>query len=149
MNCGQGRIANDFRRERHHNVPCNLIPRQRANGLLANGPAGSSGASSVGKASCSRSVSALVWFAPIIKQAAAVATGSSSDAWYAVQRTKAIERVTRVQIECALTSSPAIAVHHEQALLALSISSGLCLAAWIWARRPLSSPQASVDQDVK
>ena len=39
--------------------------------------------------------------------------------------------------------------HHEQALLALSISSGLCLAAWIWARRRLSSLQASVDQDVK
>jgi len=39
--------------------------------------------------------------------------------------------------------------HHEQALLALSISSGLCLAAWIWARRRLSSPQASVDQDAK
>jgi hypothetical protein len=31
--------------------------------------------------------------------------------------------------------------HHEQALLALSISSGLCLAAWIWARRRLSSLQ--------
>jgi hypothetical protein len=30
--------------------------------------------------------------------------------------------------------------HHVQALLALSISSALCLAAWIWARRrdPLS-----------
>ena len=39
--------------------------------------------------------------------------------------------------------------HHEQALLALSISSGLCLAAWIWARRRLSSLRASVDQDVK
>jgi hypothetical protein len=25
--------------------------------------------------------------------------------------------------------------HHVQALLALSIASALCLAAWIWARR--------------
>jgi uncharacterized protein YijF (DUF1287 family) len=39
--------------------------------------------------------------------------------------------------------------HHEQALFALSISSGLCLAAWIWARRRLSSLQASVDQDME
>ena len=40
--------------------------------------------------------------------------------------------------------------HHAQALLGLSISSGLCLAAWIWARRRLSRLQASVDrQDVK
>jgi hypothetical protein len=28
--------------------------------------------------------------------------------------------------------------HHAQALLALSISSALCLAAWIWARRRLT-----------
>jgi hypothetical protein len=28
--------------------------------------------------------------------------------------------------------------HHAQALLALFISSGLCLAAWIWARRRLT-----------
>ena len=28
--------------------------------------------------------------------------------------------------------------HYAQALLALSISSGLCLTAWIWARRRLS-----------
>jgi hypothetical protein len=71
------------------NVPssCNLIPRQRANGLLAKGPAGSSGASSAGKGSFGQSVSKLVWLAPIIKQAAAVATGSSCDSWYAVQRT--------------------------------------------------------------
>jgi hypothetical protein len=36
--------------------------------------------------------------------------------------------------------------HHEQALLALSISSGLCLAAWIWARRRLIRFRASVDR---
>ena len=36
--------------------------------------------------------------------------------------------------------------HHVQALLALSISSALCLAAWIWARRRLIRFQASVDR---
>ena len=35
--------------------------------------------------------------------------------------------------------------HHAQALLALSITSVLCLAAWIWARRRLIRFQASVD----
>ena len=35
--------------------------------------------------------------------------------------------------------------HHVQALLALSITSVLCLAAWIWARRRLIRFQASVD----
>jgi hypothetical protein len=28
--------------------------------------------------------------------------------------------------------------HQAQTLLALSVSSGLCLAAWIWARRRLT-----------
>ena len=36
--------------------------------------------------------------------------------------------------------------HHVQVLLALSISSALCLAAWIWARRRLIRFQASVDR---
>jgi hypothetical protein len=36
--------------------------------------------------------------------------------------------------------------HHVQALLALSISSALCLAAWIWARRRLIRFQTSVDR---
>ena len=36
--------------------------------------------------------------------------------------------------------------HHVQALLALSITSVLCLAAWIWARRRLIRFQASVDR---
>ena len=35
--------------------------------------------------------------------------------------------------------------HHAQTLLALSISSALCLAAWIWARRRLIRFQAGVD----
>jgi hypothetical protein len=35
--------------------------------------------------------------------------------------------------------------HNVQTLLALSISSGLCLAAWIWARRRLNRFQASID----
>ncbi len=64
-------------------VPSSLtrMPRQRANGLLANGPSGSSGASSVGmlRDSILRSASMLVRLAPIMKQAVAVATGSSSD----------------------------------------------------------------------
>jgi hypothetical protein len=29
--------------------------------------------------------------------------------------------------------------HYAQAILALSISSALCLAAWIWARRRLKT----------
>jgi hypothetical protein len=36
--------------------------------------------------------------------------------------------------------------HHVQALLALSISSALCVAAWVWARRRLIRFQASVDR---
>ena len=36
--------------------------------------------------------------------------------------------------------------HHVQALLALSISSALCLAAWIWARRRLLRFHAGVDR---
>jgi hypothetical protein len=35
--------------------------------------------------------------------------------------------------------------HHAQALVALSISSALCLGAWIWARRRLDRFQARVD----
>ena len=35
--------------------------------------------------------------------------------------------------------------HHVQALLALSITLVLCLAAWIWARRRLIRFQARVD----
>jgi hypothetical protein len=37
--------------------------------------------------------------------------------------------------------------HHAQTLLALSISSALCLAAWIWARRRLTrfSRRAQID----
>src|SRR6266446_4121996 len=54
-------------------VPSSLtrMPRQRAKGLLANGLAGSSGASSVGDArkSIGRSVSMLVRFAPTMKHA--------------------------------------------------------------------------------
>jgi hypothetical protein len=38
--------------------------------------------------------------------------------------------------------------HHVQVLLALSISSALCLAAWIWARRRLIRFQASVDRQI-
>ena len=57
------------------------MPRQRANGLWGKGLAVSSGGSSVGtgKASFGQSVRMLVRFAPIMKQAVAVATGSSSD----------------------------------------------------------------------
>jgi hypothetical protein len=36
--------------------------------------------------------------------------------------------------------------HNAQALVALSISSGLCLAAWIWARRRLTRFEASIDR---
>jgi hypothetical protein len=35
--------------------------------------------------------------------------------------------------------------HHAQTLVALSITSVLCLAAWIWARRRLMRYQVSVD----
>src|SRR5271165_6098557 len=57
------------------------MPRQRANGLLANGLFGSSGASNVGDgpSTLGLSLSMLVRLAPIMKQAVAVATGSSSD----------------------------------------------------------------------
>src|SRR5579872_4868942 len=59
------------------------MPRQRENGLLANGLEGSSGASSTGggPARLGVSVSMLVRLAPIMEQAVAVATGSSSDSW--------------------------------------------------------------------
>jgi hypothetical protein len=36
--------------------------------------------------------------------------------------------------------------HHAQVLLALSICSALCLAAWIWARRRLTRFQTSIDR---
>jgi hypothetical protein len=36
--------------------------------------------------------------------------------------------------------------HHLQALLALSITSVLCLGAWIWARRRLIRFHAGVDR---
>ena len=36
--------------------------------------------------------------------------------------------------------------HHAQALLALSITSVLCLAAWIWARRRLMRFQTNVNR---
>jgi hypothetical protein len=35
--------------------------------------------------------------------------------------------------------------HYAQALLALSISSAVCLAAWIWARRRLTRLQTNID----
>jgi hypothetical protein len=36
--------------------------------------------------------------------------------------------------------------HHLQALLALSITTALCLGAWIWARRRLIRFHAGVDR---
>ena len=36
--------------------------------------------------------------------------------------------------------------HHAQALLALSISSALCLVTWIWARRRLGGFHANGDR---